>query len=79
MHERMFAGVCCGCWCQGHSGRLSYLNFNQPQLHAGAYKHVQAAVAANLQGKDIGGPTILPSSFVGSDRYMRHLYQVSFG
>ena len=59
------------------SGRLNYLRKEQTKLRADKYKHVQAAVEAVLQGQDIGKPFVLPSSFVGGERHMRQLYQVS--
>ena len=59
------------------SNRLNYLRKEQPKLCADKYKHVEAAVMAPLQGKDIGKPFVLPSSFVGGERNLKQLYQVN--
>lgn len=46
----------------------------QKQLRRDTYKHVQEAIAANLTGRDIGKPNVLPASVKGSKRAMHKLF-----
>jgi len=69
-------------WARIDSAKLKYLRANQEHLRATTYKVVkdtavaQQAGGGNATGATIGKPSvILPSSHVGSPRYMAMLFQ----
>ena len=55
--------------------RLNFLRFNQTQLRAEKYSKLRDAVESDGNVRDIGQLIILPSTFVGSPRYMHERYQ----
>jgi hypothetical protein len=66
-------------WAKVESQRLRYLECNQKKIRAELYSSYSDAVRAgddsNVNLGQIGKPTILPSSFTGSERYMCEKYQ----
>ena len=60
------------------SDRLSYIRTNQNKLKAEQYKGLLDALASNETDlRTIGRRVILPSTFIGSPRHMKQLYQDS--
>lgn len=66
-------------WAKVESQRLRWMQFNQQVIRAELYSSYRDAVLAgddsNVDLGQIGKPTILPATFVGSDRYMCEKYQ----
>lgn len=67
----------CDNWAKCEQNRLSFLRHNQPKLRAELYQGLQDALADDAVRADtVGKRIVLPSSHVGSPRYMNQLYQV---
>lgn len=64
-------------WAKIEQLRLNYLKFNQDKLRTEVYHGLADNVTANdcTVGKDCGRRIILPSTFIGSPRYMHQLFQ----
>lgn len=70
----------CDNWAKCEQDRLSFLRHNQDKLRAELYQGIQDAIADDALGpSSIGKRIVLPSSHIGSPRYMNQLYQVIFG
>jgi len=56
--------------------RLNWLRKNQSKLRVGKYRQLTDSASTNNQGEKViqGKRVILPSTFVGSKRYMDQLY-----
>ena len=54
--------------------RINYIKYHQDQLRVVEYEILKEAVENN-KDTDIGKPTIMPSSFVGSDRWWHNIIQ----
>lgn len=65
-------------YCRIETLRLNFLTYNQPVLRVDQYRNVVDAVQSedrqNGDNQNVGRRIILPSSFVGSPRYMRERY-----
>lgn len=57
------------------SERLNFIRHNQAKLRSEEYIHLQDAVRNDLNVNDIGRLTILPSSYIGSQRHMQQYAQ----
>lgn len=57
------------------SERLNFICHNQAKLKSEEYIHLQDAVRNDLNVNDIGRLTILPSSYIGSQRHMQQYAQ----
>ena len=67
----------CDNWAKCEQDRLSFLRHNQATLRAELYQGIQDALAGHGDRPDsIGKQIVLPSSHIGSPRYMNLLYQV---
>ena len=55
--------------------RLNFLRYNQAQLRAEDYVHLQDAIAGDGHVQDMGQLVILPSSFTGDPRFMHEQIQ----
>ena len=62
-------------WTKIEQNNLSYLKNNQSKLRVETRKNVEAAAADGADAPTTGKPYRLPSSFVGSKRYMSQQYQ----
>ena len=54
---------------------LRYINTHQTQLRADVYNGLTDINLGNRSGQQVGRRVVLPSTFVGSPRYMRQLFQ----
>ena len=54
--------------------RINYIKYHQKQLRVIEYETLKDAISKN-KDIDIGKPSIMPSSFVGSDRWWHHHIQ----
>lgn len=61
-------------WATIEQKRLSWLRNNQQTLRADSYSSFEDAVAEGLPLRQIGVRTVLPSSHLGSPRYMSQSY-----
>ena len=59
------------------SQQLSYLRFNQKKLRADSYASIQTALGRNDFDAANTGKIVLPSTFIGGDRFMQGLLQDS--
>jgi len=73
--RRLFQQLCVDLAAQMESNRLSWLRHNQDKLRADSYKGLADALRRDDVLNDTGKKVILPSSYVGSDRYMQQLFQ----
>jgi hypothetical protein len=73
--SRLFQEFLVDAYAQIENNRLQYHRLNQQNLRAELYDGLQDAVLDGTDLTDIGQRVILPSSFVGSPRYMTQLYQ----
>ncbi len=62
-------------WTKIEQNNLNYLKNNQSKLRVETRKNVEAAAADGADAPTTGKPYTLPSSFVGSKRYMCQQYQ----
>ena len=60
--------------CTDRAARLLFIRLNQDKLHADLYQGLADAAAHGADLRDIGAPTILPSTFIGGPRQMWKLY-----
>jgi len=57
------------------SERLSFIKYNQSKLRVDKYNNLcQASTSSQTQGSQQGKRVVLPSSFIGSRRFMDQLY-----
>lgn len=63
-------------WANTDQSKLAYLRKNQKKFKADKYKVVQDAIREGENARDVGRRFILPSTFIGSDRFMQQLNQV---
>lgn len=75
---RLFQQFVVDQYAKYEQNNLRYINMNQRQLRSELYNGlVDATNSRETSTMNIGRRIILPSSFVGSPRYMRQLYQDS--
>ncbi|TFY55103.1 hypothetical protein EVG20_g9444 [Dentipellis fragilis] len=75
---RLFQQYLCDMWVSTEQNRLRWVEANQPKLRAALYSGLEDAVAQtddNLDLHEVGRRIVLPSSHVGSPRYMHQLFQ----
>jgi len=74
----LFQQYVCDMWVSTDQNRLCWIENNQPKLCASLYSGLEDAIAQlddNLDLHNVGRKVVLPSSFVGSPRYMNQLFQ----
>jgi hypothetical protein len=76
--RRLFQQLVVDMGAQVETNRLSFLRQNQYKLRAETYKGLADAVSHNDTLANVGKKIILPSSFVGCDRYMQQLFQGAY-
>jgi hypothetical protein len=65
-------------WASTEQMHLQYLRFHQKQIRADLYNSVLQALDSNsVSLQEVGRRVVLPTSFVGGDRFMQRLYQDS--
>jgi hypothetical protein len=75
---RLFQQYICDIWVSTDQNRLRWIASHQPQLRAALYSGLEDAASAadpDPDLKEIGHRVVLPSSFVGSPRYMNQRFQ----
>jgi hypothetical protein len=73
--RRLFQQLCVDMAAQIEGNRLSWLRNNQDKLRADSYKGLTDSIRRNDVLENTGKKVILPSSHMGSDRYMQQLFQ----
>ena len=73
--RRLFQQLCVDMAVQVEANRLSWLRKNQDQLRADCYKGLADSIRNDDVLENTGKKVVLPSSHVGSDRYMQQLFQ----
>ncbi|KAK9822437.1 hypothetical protein WJX74_008545 [Apatococcus lobatus] len=69
--NKLFQEWICDNWAKAEGDRLQYLRHNQAQLRAELFQGITDAVATDSNdARAIGKRVVLPSSFIGSPRYM---------
>ena len=74
---RLFQQYLVGQFCKVEAERLSYLRHNQTQLRAAGYTALRESIGDSVRAEDEGDAVragrlfILPSTYIGVDRYMR--------
>lgn len=64
-------------WCKVVQQRLNWIRLNQVQLRAQLYCGVADAIYhGDTDSSALGSRVVLPSTFVGSPRYMHQKFQV---
>jgi hypothetical protein len=74
--RRLFQQFLVDCYAMMESERLNWLRRNQSKLRVGKYRQLSDSNNANNQNQPTiqGKRVVLPSTFVGSKRYMDQLY-----
>ena len=73
MSGKLWQQWLCDMWAKVESNDLGYLENNQDKLYADNYQKVKKRKAEGTTGK--GPPTVLPSTYKQSDRYMHRKLQ----
>ena len=71
---RLFQEFIVDAYAQIEQARLLFIRLNQDKLRADLYRGLADAAAHGADLRDIGKPTILPSTFIGGPRQMWQLY-----
>ena len=79
MAGKLFQQYVVDAWAQIEQAKLSWARFNQSTLRAEVYSGLADAIGHGESLNQIGKCYILPSSHVGSPRFMQQLYQDSMG
>jgi hypothetical protein len=75
---RLFQQYVCDMWVSTDQNRLRWVETHQPQLRAALYSGLEDAVGhgePDLNLRDVGRRTVLPSSYIGGPRYMNQRFQ----
>ena len=67
----------CDAYVKTEANRVRYLRMHQSELRVANYQGLQDYLRTGCEGNRgvTGTPVILPSSFIGSPRYMKQRYQ----
>jgi len=74
--HRLFQQFVVDAWALCDQSSLSFIRYNQSKLRAEVYNGVTDAIAhVNADPADLGRRVILPSSFLGGQRFIKQCYQ----
>jgi len=75
--HKLFQEFLVDAWASTEQNRLNYQRLNQEILRADLYTELVAGEFDELASDQIGQVFVLPSSFIGSQRYMSEIFQDS--
>lgn len=75
--HKLFQEFLVDAWASTEQNRLNYHKLNQETLRADLYTELVAGELDELPSDQIGQVFVLPSSFIGSPRYMSEIFQDS--
>ena len=76
--SRLFQQYIVDAWAVVDQAKLVWIRMNQASLHADLYNRLADAIVQDeVDISELGRKIVLPSSFLGSDRFMQQLFQDS--